>query len=105
MASDEKPLEPPLRADEKARAKFLEDTAELMRSSVFRRWVWHLIDFRLWCASFMCRNEPEEPFTGGKRWIGLSLQALLMGVATEGYKQMLLEAMNLKLQRELKDPE
>lgn len=103
MPADE--IDSPLTPAEKGRAKFLEDFAELMSQPAFRRWLWHLIEDPGWCAANACSEDTKDVnatfLAAGKRRVGVLLNRTAMGVADEHYKRMLIEAINLKVQREM----
>lgn len=97
-------VDPSLAPEKQARAKFLLDTAELMALPCFRRWAWHLIEDGSWCAAFGHGADTKDPnamyFALGRREVGSLLMQLLMGVGADKYKQMLTEAISLKVQRD-----
>jgi hypothetical protein len=101
----------PLTPAEKARAKFLADFANLMgngdeiKPATFRRWLWHLIEDAGWCYTHAKGAGTKDVhalyFALGAREIGINLLQTAMAVADESYRRMLLEAINLKTQREV----
>lgn len=99
-------IDPPLPPAEAARAKFEEDLGELMKLPRFRRWLWHLAEDPGWCAMNAYGADTRNPNAmyvhAGKREIGVDLLQAAIAVNGELYKQMFLEAANLKMQRELR---
>lgn len=110
----------PISPEQKARARFLEDFAEMMKLAQFRRWLFHLIEDSGWCGSGLYGADFENPnkmyFAAAKRELGVELNMTAMAVADELYmkmvrrgdprvdnhQKMLDEARNLKLTRELR---
>lgn len=108
------PLDRDLTPEEQARQQFLKDTAELMgshgperaiRPATFRRWLWHLVEDPGWCAIHAAEAAKMDgaPLHRalGKREMGLQLFQTAAAVGGEQYRQMWVEAANLKLQREM----
>lgn len=108
MADD---LRPPLKAEERLRANFLDDLAEILKTSGGRRFVWHLISAPEWCGGFRyldaqaigARSRGEQDALAGQRAIGMQLNQTAMAVADDDYMKMMKEARGLLVQYQLED--
>ncbi len=107
MADDDQ-TDPATSAEEKEIARFLEDYMLLMDNAQFRRWLWHVVDDKLWCAAHACRENPDnvnETFLiAGRRGIGVQLLVQAQKVNAKMTMNMIREAMGLQIERAAMSP-
>lgn len=98
-------LQPPLKSDERLRAKFLRDLGQLMGQPNFRSFLSHLIEDKAWCWGYHHGLDAPDRmvFAEGKREVGMKLVAVAMAVGDANFIKMQTEARNLKLQYQLED--